>query len=154
MAEKTAEAPKQPQRVRVSGQQIMEAFGQERERMETIQLRLQNMDRLMLEVRGSMEALKAIQSAEKDGNVLIPLGAGIFTEANLVNKKVKKGLTANVFVEDDIESVLKGLQKELNTAEEGRKSVEKEFNASATNLRALEQILMQAEKAKQDAAKR
>jgi len=81
-----------------------------------IQQHRQQFEMSLQEAEGTLQALRELTDTNKEGvEVVLPLGSGIVTKANLKNeRKVLWAVGADILVEKDIEEISKILEKSIN----------------------------------------
>ena len=98
-------------------------FQQYQNQLELISQQVTLLDNLILEYERAKETLEEISNAEKDKEILIPIGGNTFVFGTLKDKtKVITGIGGNISIEKKINNTLTSLQHKM---EEFRKEEEK-----------------------------
>ena len=101
-------------------------FQQYQNQLELISQQVGLLDNLILEYERAKETLQEIGNAEKDKEILIPVGGDTFVFGALKdNKKVITGVGGNVSIEKNVNNAIPALQKKI---EDFRKEEEKLVN--------------------------
>jgi len=133
--------------VALTGEQIMNAFGQEKIRLEDINRRMASVQNLLQEVFFAKESLTAVKKAKKGEKAMVALGAGVYLNVLIdKNTKVKSSYAGNVIMEKEISKVIEEIEAREKETAEKLEQLEKQQKASYANLNALGQIINNAGK--------
>lgn len=131
--------------IRLTGQQVQEMFELERAKLNALMQRINEMQKAIMEIKASSEALKELRS-QKNCKTLVPLGAGVFVEATIENAEtVKATLPGNIVINQTMEKTLKGLEKQVEEIGKEIDALDKERQAAATNVNSLGNMLYNAQ---------
>ena len=113
--------PEEKKRATMTGQQLVNVFMQEKDKLDRIEQRLHVMSQGLQETQGAIESLKALNKNEEQ-EILVPLGSGVFMDAKVKPAKVKKSIIGGMMIEASLEQAQKDLEKQ---AEVIRNEIEK-----------------------------
>jgi len=135
--------------VKLTGDQIMNAFGQEKARLESLQRRMASLQALHQEIFFAIDSLKAIKKTKKGEQAMITLGAGIFLDVKIdENTKAKKSLAGNVLVGTKINEIIEELDLRETETSNKIEEMNKQQQAIYANLNSLSQIITKAQQAR------
>lgn len=121
--------------VRLTGQQVLQAYQMEQTKLQTIEERKQQLQQLMSETMGAEQTIQEVQKAAKNEKIMISLGAGIYAEAKLESsKEVKTGLGGNVLMSTTTEKALKELARRKEEIQKDINAVQQEETLVLQNL--------------------
>ncbi|MDO8538579.1 MAG: prefoldin subunit alpha [archaeon] len=137
--------PRKNNEVSMSGEQVMNFYKNEREKLKIIQNRNMSLNNLLNETLLTMDSLNEIKKTQKNEKILVPLGAGVFADATLIeNEKVKISLGGNVMIDAQIEKALDDLGKRKEELEKDIEMTVKEENQTINQINSLGNIIQQA----------
>lgn len=140
-------AKEETKEVKISGQQAIQLYQIERAKMETVQRKVESIQKIIIEMDAAISTLDSIKNAKQGDLFLVPLGAGVYTEARMENtKQVKASLAGSIMVNQDIEETLKKLGEQKGEALKSRSALQQEGQVIANNLNNLGLILQQMER--------
>lgn len=141
----TQEKPSQAKEVKLTGNQIAEMLNSEKAKFNAIMQRINELQSAMIETKGSINALKEL-SKQKNAKILVPLGAGVFLEANIESpENVKITLPGNVIVQKSNEEAVKEVEKHAEALGNEINALQKEQQQTAINAGNLENIIRTAQ---------
>lgn len=101
-----------------------------------------NLDNQLLELQRIGDNLDDLNKAKKDTELLVALGGGVFSKAELKdNKSVLMNVGANIVVEKDIPSSKRVISNQIGQIKDVVKQLEQEFQILAVNSQAVQQEL-------------
>jgi prefoldin alpha subunit len=110
--------------VKLTGQQVLQAYQIEQAKLESVRNRLEQLQRLLSETIGAEQTIGEVAAAKKDQKIMVSVGAGVYAEARLESvKEVKTGLGGGVLVSSTTEKTLKELGKR-------KEEIRKDLNAA------------------------
>jgi prefoldin alpha subunit len=142
MAEVEKPAAGKEQKITLSAQQLIGMIQNERQNFEAVQRSIGNAQLALQETIFATDALKAIVETKKGEKIMLPLGAGIYTEALVEdNARAKASLAGGVLLEKPIEEILKDLDGRKAEIEKGLAAMQKDQEKIAANLNSLTGLL-------------
>ncbi len=121
--------------VKLTGQQVLQAYGAEQAKLQVVQQRRQSLQQLMGETIAGEQSLKEVEKSSKDQKIMVSLGAGVYAEAKLEsNKNVKTGLGGGVLINTTVEKALKELAKRKEEIQKDLDAVQQEETVVLQNL--------------------
>lgn len=133
--------------IKVSEQQLINAFSGERQNLEALQSNLASIDARLRDVLAATDALNEIKKAKVGEKMLVPLGAGILIDASIESNSTAKntfagGVVANVAIEDalkDLAGKKQEIEKAISEMQNGQEKIVANLNSIGTMLRTIEQ---------------
>ncbi|MCX6798987.1 MAG: prefoldin subunit alpha [Candidatus Diapherotrites archaeon] len=133
--------------VRLTGEQLLNAYRNEQARVEMLQKREQSVQQLLAEFAAAIDALKEIGGIGAENSVLVPLGAGVYAEARIADtKKVKSSLAGSVLLDKSAKETLQQLEEQRKNVEQESGKLVQEMRRTVQNLKNLGAILDEATK--------
>ncbi len=133
----------------VTEEQVIESYKSEHVKMDSLRRAELSLRGNISEILTAKEALNEIKQGKKGEKILVHLGAGVFTEAEIEsNSKVKTNIGSNVVAETTVEKALESLEKQRIQNEKGLESLQGEIKATLTNLETLGTLIVQAQRMK------
>ena len=133
--------------VTLSPQQLVSLYQNQRALVDSLFQQDEFMKNALVEVIGSEEALKEIDSVEKDVRVLFLLGSGVFLEAEVKDKRVRSEIGGGVVQKVTIKKALKNLGEKIKNIESNREKLRKKIQEGLIGLSKLEQTVAKLEQA-------
>ena len=100
------------EKMTLTGNQLMQLFSQEKERLGQINSRIITFQNMKNELMSTKKSLEEISKSKKGSKIMLPLGAGIYIEALTEdNEKAISTISNNVFRAKKIEDILKLIEK-------------------------------------------
>jgi len=128
--------------MKINAEQAINAFRNEQAKMEALEKRIAAEQQILREINSAKEALEELKKEGQGAKTMVPLGSGIYVEAEIVNaKKIKKSLAGNVLIEDDAEKVMETLEKDAEKIEKNIAKLAQDRQIIALNLENLGKIL-------------
>ncbi|MCX6802416.1 MAG: prefoldin subunit alpha [Candidatus Diapherotrites archaeon] len=137
----------QNKEVRLSPQQLVSLYQNQRALMDNLLQQEAMMQEAAREIIGAEDALKEIDKAEEDANVLVLLGAGVFVEAKVKGKQVKSDIGSGVVENATVKKALEHLEIKKKNISANIAKLQKKKQETAAGLARLEGILQQVQKA-------
>lgn len=101
-----------------------------------------NLDNQLLELQRIEDNLDDLTKAKKNTEMLVALGGGVFSKAELKdNRSVLMNVGSNIVVEKDIPSSKKVVNNQIDQIKDVVKQLEQEFQVLAVNSQAMQQEL-------------
>ncbi|MFA4907754.1 MAG: prefoldin subunit alpha [archaeon] len=148
------ETAKKPSQIRLSGNQLVQLYEGERQKLEALERRLELVQRAMVEVTGTIETISALTKSGQTDSVLLPIGAGIYIEASVENKKnVKASIPGGIVLELTSEDAKEELGKRREELAKDERVLGEELQKSATALNQLGNLLQAGQQKVQEAQK-
>lgn len=140
--------------IRLNPEQAIQLFENERAKYNAIQEQFVRLEEGLEETIRTRDALQAMQKANANESVLVPLGAGVYATATLQeNQNVLTTMAGGVIKTETIETTLKLLENRKNETEKELQKTQEQLLATRQNLDQLNQMLqMMANKAQQGKA--
>ncbi len=133
--------------VKLTGQQVQNAYRQEESKLQVAETRRKNLQQLLVETLGAEESLKAIKNAAKSQKIMVSLGAGLYAEAKLETTiEVKTGLGAGVLVKASTEDALKALDKRKDEIQKDLAAIQNEEARTVQNLNSLGTVIQSTQR--------
>jgi prefoldin alpha subunit len=128
---------------------VLETYNQQ---IQKLQEELVNMGLMKNEINKAIETLEGIKENDE---VLFPIGAGAFVKAKVLDKdKVIVGVGANIFVDKDIDEVIKEFKKSVEDIEKaeakGKEQIENTIKVARKIQKELEKELARIQKEQQE----
>ncbi|MFH0714174.1 MAG: prefoldin subunit alpha [Candidatus Diapherotrites archaeon] len=143
----------QAKTVQLSGEDLSRMHQAEQGKLQALGERANSIQRILMDQLAAIDALKELKS-EKEGNILVPLGAGTFIEAKVGNvEKVKSSVANNVMVEMEIPKAIEKLEKNSEQTKKELEELQKEQNIVLNNIAGIENIFAAARKQMQQKGK-
>lgn len=121
--------------MKVSGAQIMQAYETERAKMESIIMRLNQINALKNDISAADSALAELEKAGKGGKIKLPLGAGIYVDATVEDgKSVDMAVAGNVMMPATTEAARAEIARRLAELDRAFEGAEKDRQFTAANL--------------------
>lgn len=112
------------------------------QQLKQVNQQLLNLDSQLLELQRIEDNLGDITKTKKDTELLVALGGGVFSKAELKdNKTVLVNVGANIVVEKDVPSSKELISNQINQIKDVVKQLEQEFQILAANSQFLQQDL-------------
>lgn len=112
------------------------------QQLKQVNQQLLNLDSQFLELQRIKDNLDDITKTKKNTELLVALGGGVFSKAELKdNKTVLVNVGANTVVEKDIPSSKELISNQINQVKDVVKQLEQEFQILAANSQFLQQDL-------------
>lgn len=112
------------------------------QQLKQVNQQLLNLDSQFLELQRIKDNLGDITKTKKNTELLVALGGGVFSKAELKdNKTVLVNVGANTVVEKDIPSSKELINNQINQVKDVVKQLEQEFQILAANSQFLQQDL-------------
>ncbi|MDO8627835.1 MAG: hypothetical protein Q7K42_05180 [Candidatus Diapherotrites archaeon] len=126
----------------LSSQQIEHMYRQEINKYEMSNRKRDTLGQMMMDTEASLAAVNEIKKHKESGEILVPLGAGVYVEAVFKDvKKVKTSLLSNIMKDSTLEEALEGLEKRKTELNDSLNEVQKEQTTLITNITNLEKII-------------
>jgi len=110
------------------------------QQLKQLNQQLVTLDNQLLELQRLEENLEDMSKTKKDTEILVALGGGIFSKAELKdNKKVLMNVGADIIVEKDIPASKKVISDQIDQMKDAVKQFEQEFQALAMNSQIIQQ---------------
>lgn len=144
--DRMADERKKPRDIRITESQLMQMYDTERAKAVEVDKRRQAIFAGINEIVMASDALNAIKDSKADEkSVLIPLGAGIYVDADIRDKKTAKAnLAGGVVIDSRIEDVIKDLDDRKKELEKALKGLQDEMNKVAGNMDNLGRVITNA----------
>lgn len=114
------------------------------QQLKQVNQQLLNLDNQVLELQRIEENLGDLTKTKKNTELLVALGGGVFSKAELKdNKTVLMNVGANVVIEKDIPSSKEIISKQIDQIKDVAKQMEQEFQVLAMKNQVLQQDLQQ-----------
>lgn len=140
--------------IKLTEDQLLNAFANERSNMEAMQASLSNAENNMREIFAATDALNTIKKAKENEKIIVPLGSGIFIDASLEsNQNAKSSLAGGVVVNVAIEEALKQLLERKQETEKTIGEMHKELERISTNLNSIGSMIRTIEHKKSEQGK-
>lgn len=140
--------------IKLTEQQLINAFTGERQNLEALQAQLGSTENYLREILAATDALNAIKKAKEKEKIIVPLGAGIYIDASVEsNTEAKSGLAGGVVANTRIEDALKGLEAKKADTEKAIGEMQKDLERIATNLNSISAMLRTMNQKRQEQAK-
>ncbi len=144
--------PEKKKELKVTGKQLIDTYRGDQAKMDVLQRRQQGLQHILTETILASEAIKELQKAKKDDSVLVSLGAGLYTEAKIVQtKKLKSSLAGSVLVDEETGKALSKLQEEIEKIRNDLAKVQNERQQTVENMQSISGILNESRKSAQKA---
>lgn len=144
--------PEKKKELKVTGKQLIETYRSDEAKMDVLQRRQQGLQHILSETILASEAIKEIQKSKKDESVLVSLGAGLYTEAKIVEtKKLKISLAGSILVDEETDKALSKLQEEIGKIQKDLAKVQNERQKIVENMQSIAGILQESRKSAQTA---
>lgn len=112
------------------------------QQLKQVNQQLHNLDSQLLELQRIEDNLGDLSKTKKDTELLVALGGGVFSKAELKdNKTVLINVGSNIVVEKDIPSSKKIIGHQIGQIKDVAKQLEQEFQILAANSQAIQQDL-------------
>ena len=112
------------------------------QQLKQVNQQLLNLDNQLLELQRIEDNLDDLTKTKKNTEMLVALGGGVFSKAELKdNKTVLMNVGANIVVEKDIPSSKKIVSHQIEQMKDVVKQLEEEFQVLAINSQAVQQDL-------------
>ncbi len=132
----------QEQKVTLTGPQLVQLAGQERQRLDLASRRLESIQGFRTELMGAKEALQEIGKNESGNKILVNLGAGIYIEAGVEdNSKALVAIAGSVFREKKNEELIKLIGQRISEATKQLENAMAEQQGIIARVNQLEGIL-------------
>jgi prefoldin alpha subunit len=106
--------------------------------LETLRQQLEMIERRLLEVRTTSQAMKEIGKAKGNEDILIPFGSGCYGNGKITDKaNVLVDLGAGVMIKKGLEEAQLFLKKKEEELEKASKEVQEEMNKVASKINEL-----------------
>jgi prefoldin alpha subunit len=139
--------PEKKKEIKVTGKQLIDTYRSDQAKMDVLQRRQQGLQHILSETILASEALKEIQKAKKDENILVSLGAGLYAEAKIgETKKLKNSLAGSVLVDEETGKALSKLQEEIEKIQKDLAGVQNERQKIVENMQSIAGILQESRK--------
>jgi|GEM_PF-2701057 len=143
-SEKKDAAPKQ---ITVSFEQLLAMYQQNQYVLESLLSQEKLLNSMIAETQASQDAMREIKASENQTNILVPLGAGVFTYAKINdNSAVKMEIGNNVFERMPITKAIEKLEERKAQLESNLKALLQRKQQILASLAQIEQILAEAQK--------
>lgn len=143
------------QPIRLTPEQVVENAQADNARFEYTQRQLVELQRIANEMAGALAALTEIGKTPAGENILVPLGAGIFIEAQLADTKtVKTGLSGTVMVNRSLDDARQKISENMSAVQKDIERLSLERDRLAANLQTWQKMISDYNAAKTPLAQR
>ena len=128
--------------VKITGQQLIDTYRSDQANLERLQKKSQGLQKVISELAAALDSVKGIEKAEKDENILISLGAGVYAEAKIINTKTfKSSLAGNVLVDTEAKKLAESLSEDLKKAGIENTKTLAQMQKTQQNMQAVSQMV-------------
>lgn len=126
---------------------MMQLFGMENERLNQSRERLNSLRLVLNETSAAKEGVTAISNGKKNDRIIVPLGAGVFTEAKLENTKdALVNMPGGIVAYKSLDETQKELSQRIENLEKAIDREAQAFNSMAQNLEGFAAAIRQAQR--------
>ena len=120
-------------------QETIEKYNMKKAQIENLAKEMESLANTQASLDVSKEALAALDGAEKETEMLVPVGVNTFVKAVIENpSKVVRGIGAGLFKDSDIKEALKETEEAAKNFENIKNKIETEFKKTAKEMEKLE----------------
>lgn len=138
------------QKVKVTAKNLIDTYKSDQMKMEALQRRQQGLQQILAETTVATQAITEIKKSKKEDNILIGLGAGIYTEAKITGLKLKSSLAGTVLIDKTPDKILKKLKDETEKTQKELAALQNEMKTVIGNMQSIAGILQESRKAAQN----
>jgi prefoldin alpha subunit len=139
--------------VQLTHNQVLNLLQNEQAKFEALEREFMQFRMAFEDTIKAKETLDALQKAKANESILIPLGAGVFVSATLVDKEsVQVTLGGGVLKKDSIPDALAKLENRRKETEEQLSAMQKQLEETSANVNNLSRVIQGAMQ-KQQASK-
>lgn len=143
-SEKKESAPKE---IRVSFEQLLAMYQQNQYLLDSLNSQEKLLNNMIMETQASQDAMREIKASEKETNMLVPLGAGVFAYAKINdNSAVKIEIGNNVFERMPIAKAIEKLEERKAQLESNLKALVQRKQQVIASLAQIERIIAEAQR--------
>ncbi|MEM4598209.1 MAG: prefoldin subunit alpha [Candidatus Diapherotrites archaeon] len=145
--EQKDEGQAQKKEIKLSFEQILAMYQQNQQMLEAMVAQERFINNVIAEIDAAQDAIREIKASEKDTNVLVPLGAGVFAYARISDPSaVKLDIGNNYFERMPSAKAIERLEARKAQLSANLKEVLKRKNQAIASLSQLERIIQEAQK--------
>ncbi|MEM4662457.1 MAG: prefoldin subunit alpha [Candidatus Diapherotrites archaeon] len=147
-AEINAEEEKSKKKeIRLTFDQVLGMYQQNKQALESLISQEQLLNTIIAEIEASQDCMRELKAAEKDVNILVPLGAGVFAYAKIVdNTMVKLDIGANYFERMPILKAIERLEARKAQLRANLQEISKRRKQTIASLAQLERLINEAQR--------
>ncbi len=141
--------------VKFTPKQLLDTYMADEQRMSAIQKREQELQQVITEMATAVVSLKELKKAKSEQDMLVSLGAGIYTEAKTKNvKKVKASLAGNVLTDVTVETATEKIEKDMGEVQKEIRQLAEQRQKVSQNMRTVSMLMKQRQQAMQEKKQR
>jgi prefoldin alpha subunit len=137
--------------IKFTPKQLLDTYMADEQRFSAIQKRQEELQQVITEMAKASVSLKELKKAKSEQDILVSLGAGIYTEAKTKNvKSVKASLAGSILTDTTVEKALEKLEKDMGEIQKEIRQIAEQKQKVAQNMQTISALMQQRQKAMQE----
>ena len=130
--------------IRLTADQLMQQYRVERSKLSELTRRRNQLVASVFETDMALKAAEAIEKADKNESVLVPLGAGLYIDAAVKNNStLKYTMAGNIALEMTFKKAREKIEKRKDVLSKELNAIKEERKRTGKNVRTMENIFAQ-----------
>ena len=140
--------------VKLTGNQVRALYERDQAKFNALRQRMMQVQQLAMDNNNAIETLKKVKTSDKNENMKILLGAGVYAEVTLADKEnVETVLAGNTLLKKTVEQAIKDLEERRQSLNDQIKQLANEEQRLARELSGLGNVLNQVKQKAVEQAK-